>query len=598
MSGTLEDFHSGLTGEHHSELTVGSLISKEVLQQRGYRSVQAHELPPEFADYQRRDGLLIPIRTVRGEIESYQLKPYQPRIGKNGKPIKYETAANAKQIIDVPAAALPYLGDPTFTMLITEGAKKVDSAVSTGLCTTIGLQGVYGWRGKNEQGGTTALPDWELIALNGREVVIAFDSDVMTKKDVRSALDRLAGFLRSRKATVNYLVLPDLPDGSKCGLDDFFANGGKTTDLDKYLFTELPPLTTLASPESDAGIPRLVSRSMREIEEKEIDWLWPGWLPRGMLALLGGYAGDGKSTVTAALAAALSTGAAMPDGTTAPITNTLLVLTEDDVSHVVKKRLAVHGVDEDRVHTLDHVEFHDGSTRLFNLKTDVPLLEQLVKEREIGFIVIDPLSSVMGNSDRNNEGEVRDLLTTLAKMAEETGCTVLGIMHIGKTDGQAKAYQKLMGSTAYTAVARTVWMLSDLPMDHQVEGEPTRKMIGVAKSNYAVAPMPIQYFRPLDGAIEWLGASPLGIDDVFNRLKKSSDEKDRGPNETEKAEEWLLEFMNGKRVAASAVESAAEDEGFGFPTVRKAKKRLGIASLKEMNQWYWLPAVDDSISVA
>src|SRR5699024_10802385 len=160
----------------------------------------------------------------------------------NGKPIKYETAANAKQIIDCPPSARRLLNNPKATLIITEGAKKVDSSVSAGLWTTIGLQVVYGWRGTNDTVGSLALSGWEDIALNGREVVIAFDSDVMTKETVRSALDRLAGFLTSRKAHVHYLVLPNLPDGSKCRLDDFSAQGRKPTELDQYLVDELPPL--------------------------------------------------------------------------------------------------------------------------------------------------------------------------------------------------------------------------------------------------------------------------------------------------------------------------------------------------------------------
>ncbi|MCQ5224095.1 hypothetical protein NE676_22845, partial [Parabacteroides merdae] len=85
-----------------------------------------------------------------------------------------------------------------------------------------------------------------------------------------------------------------------------------------------------------------------------------------------------------------------------------------------------------------------------------------------------------------------------------------------------------------------------------------RKMIGVAKSNYAVAPAPLQYRRPLDAALEWLGQSPLGIDEVFNRTNKA-DRGERGANETEKAEEWLLEFMDGKPKPATAISSAALD---------------------------------------
>ncbi|HSK83215.1 MAG TPA: hypothetical protein VK902_07380 [Rubrobacter sp.] len=54
------------------------------------------------------------------------------------------------------------------------------------------------WRGANEKGGKVALPDWEHIALNGRKVYVAFDSDVMLKPQVHKALRRLKAFLEKR----------------------------------------------------------------------------------------------------------------------------------------------------------------------------------------------------------------------------------------------------------------------------------------------------------------------------------------------------------------------------------------------------------------
>lgn len=344
----------GLDTSHLAELNLMSAISEERIRQRYYQTVTADQLPPQFAEYQRRDGLLIPIRTVRGQIESFQLKPNEPRSGKNGKPIKYETAANAPQVIDVPASVLPHLANPKMPLAITEGAKKVDSAISNGLTCIIGLQGVYGWRGKNDHGGKTALPDWEQIALNDRQVLIAFDSDVMTKASVRDALDRLGAFLRGKGARVCYLTLPDFPDGRKCGLDDWFALAKPLEDLNQYIVAELPAVTSPGSP-ALVEVPRLALRYMRDVQERDIDWIWPNWLPKGMLTLLGGYAGDGKSTLTTALAAALSTAGTLPDGSPAPRLKTLMVCSEDDVETVVKPRLKVHGMDEDYVITLDGV---------------------------------------------------------------------------------------------------------------------------------------------------------------------------------------------------------------------------------------------------
>jgi hypothetical protein len=40
------------------------------------------------------------------------------------------------------------------------------------------------------------LADFECVALNGREVVLAFDSDVMTKREPAAGLHALAEWLR------------------------------------------------------------------------------------------------------------------------------------------------------------------------------------------------------------------------------------------------------------------------------------------------------------------------------------------------------------------------------------------------------------------
>jgi len=69
----------------------------------------------------------------------------------------------------------------------------------------------------NDAGGKTALVDWELIALNDRTVYVAFDSDVMEKVEVHSALVRLKAFLESHKATVKLLYLSVGEYGEKPG---------------------------------------------------------------------------------------------------------------------------------------------------------------------------------------------------------------------------------------------------------------------------------------------------------------------------------------------------------------------------------------------
>src|SRR5262245_28525722 len=164
----------------HQALVAASGISELVARARGYRSVEKKsELKTRgFSDAQCRvPALLLPIYTVAGEIGTYQIRPDEPRI-REGKPVKYETPPGTRMVVDVPPLVRSKLREPTYPLYITEGVRKADAAVSHGL-TCIALLGVWNWRGTNEFGGKTALPDWEHIALNGRDIFICFDSDVM-----------------------------------------------------------------------------------------------------------------------------------------------------------------------------------------------------------------------------------------------------------------------------------------------------------------------------------------------------------------------------------------------------------------------------------
>lgn len=213
---------------HHRVMLKTSSISPAAIKSRGYFSVtkKAELKKLGFSDAQCRvPALVIPIYSVTGEVSLYQIRPDDPRAGRDGKPIKYDTPRGAKMALDVPSAARPHLGKRDRPLFITEGSKKADSAVSHGLCC-ISLLGVWNWRGANEDGGKTVLAAWESIALENREVYIVFDSDIALKPEVYRALVRLKGFLESRKALVRVVYLEPQADGSKVGLDDFFAASG------------------------------------------------------------------------------------------------------------------------------------------------------------------------------------------------------------------------------------------------------------------------------------------------------------------------------------------------------------------------------------
>ncbi len=197
-------------------------------------------------------GLLIPVHGVDGGARFYQYRPDDPRLNGEGKPVKYETPPSVRMAVDAHPLIRGRLGDPQCPLFITEGIRKADSAISHGLCC-IALLGVWSWRGRNADGGKVALPDWEMIALEGRKVYIVFDSDVMAKTQVYKALTRFKAFLQLRKAHVSLIYLPAGPKGEKVGLDDFLAAGHSTDELLTLATDELraPP----ADNEEDTSTP-------------------------------------------------------------------------------------------------------------------------------------------------------------------------------------------------------------------------------------------------------------------------------------------------------------------------------------------------------
>ena len=219
-----------------------------------------------FAAAQRRPpGLLLPTWSpLTREIAGWQLRPDDPRVDKKrGRVVKYETPPGRPLVVDAHPFTWDRLGDPSVPLFVTEGIRKADAAVSAGLCC-VALLGVWNWRGSNDKGGTTALPEWEVIALNNRRVYVVFDSDVVTKPAVHQALARLRRFLEARGAEVLVIYLPSGEGGVKVGLDDFLAASHKNDDLLALASPELRQL-----PGEDGGKPAEPEDTFEDVPEEE-----------------------------------------------------------------------------------------------------------------------------------------------------------------------------------------------------------------------------------------------------------------------------------------------------------------------------------------
>lgn len=326
---------------------------------------------------------------------------------------------------------------------------------------------------------------------------------------------------------------------------------------------------------------------LSDIEAQPIEWLWPGYLPAGMLSLLDGDPGVGKSTLTADLAARVSTGQAMPDGSGGGKPATVVFLSaEDDVARTIVPRLAAAGADLERIVTV-RLRAGDGTDRQpLIAPADLVHVEEVIRDEGARLLVVDPLMAYLPDGvNANRDHDVRRALSALAGLAERTGCAVVVVRHLRKSAAESPLYRG-GGSIGIIAAARAAFVVARDPED------PDRRVLAPLKLNVAPEP-PARAFRLVvdpdctHPRIAWEGVSSLDADALLAVPPDRAESSALG-----EAIDVLREILTDGPLSAKAVRAQAREAGLSWITVRRAQERLGIRPRKvgrpgEQQQWLW-----------
>ena len=216
--------------DSHQQQLKESAIAEEVAVARGYRTIRHRsEVPDDFANWQRRLGLLVPTHSPDRVTCGHQLRPNKPIHRKNGNAPRYETPAGSRITLDVNPLMLEEVRHGVGDLWLTEGCKKVDSLTSRSL-PTVGIIGVWNFAEPGSK-GKTPLPCWDHVQLRGRRVIIVYDADARTNANVQEALRRLVAMLEKLGAVVLVVYLPEVNGDGKAGVDDYLAAGGTVAEL-------------------------------------------------------------------------------------------------------------------------------------------------------------------------------------------------------------------------------------------------------------------------------------------------------------------------------------------------------------------------------
>src|SRR5215218_7495941 len=499
------------------EVTEESAIAPAVAWERGYYLEKTKAALKRIGfgrSQQRAPALVIPRFSPCGEPIPPQIKPHNPLVEeRNGKsrPRKYETPAGTPVRLSVPPRAVPMMRDVQRTLYITEGDKKADALASVGECC-ISLQGVECWR---------VLEDWEEVKLYGREVVIAFDADVMVNPNVQKALRRLAAFLRERGALVKYFLWPERYRGTKTGIDDYLAAGGNVLELKSWAQDhpdeESMPVGTL----------------LAEVQAETVEWLWERRIPLGKITVLDGDPDNGKSVLTTDLAARVTVGKAMPYGfgKIFPQAGVVILSAEDGVGDTIRPRFDAAGGDPNKVIIL-------GNEDPFGIPEDLPELERAIERVDAKLVIIDPIMAFLGeNINSNSDKDVRSALKPLKQLAERTGAAVVIVRHLNKTPGGNVLYRG-GGSIGIIGAARSGLIVGPHPHDEEL------RILASQKHNLSMPPESLSYQitsapnNPDAAVIVYKGVTEMNAKDI---LKPQVEEQERSA--MDEAKDFLREVL-------------------------------------------------------
>jgi len=301
----------------------------------------------------------------------------------------------------------------------------------------------------------------------------------------------------------------------------------------------------------------------------------------------------------------------------------VLVAPEDSAPHTLLPRLTAAGAN------LDHISILEGVSRTCTsylrpyVPPSLPLtlpdhadeLEQAIRAHDHPrLVILDPLSALLAPAAYGSPHAVANLFAVLTDIAHRKGLAILAVTHLSKTRAHHMLY-RVRGSLSFVAAARAVHLLSPDP------DQPDRRILTPLKTIHGPPPPPLAFrIAPPPPACRIappppplaLGVTPSQISNLKSPSPSSSaprlvweipdpdspdlahaspDLLDLAPDAWSALSEachWLTASLAAAPRPASEIIREARAIGIAPRTLHRAKRLLGVRSLKPTNDSPWL----------
>ena len=311
-------------------------------------------------------------------------------------------------------------------------------------------------------------------------------------------------------------------------------------------------------------IPKEVSLvSMADVQPKTIEWLIPGWIPKGKITLIGADGGTGKTFLWCHIVACLSAG--KPCFFEDPIEFSsnprkpmkfLVLSSEDELEEVLSERLISNGANMSNILSVPYTDPNFEYMK-FNSET----LKNTILEHRPDGCIFDPLQSFLPpNINMGYRNQMRDALNPLVALGTETGTTMIIVMHTNKMSDRS-GRGRFADSSDIFDIARSAFLLGktkngSLYLDH-------------AKSNYAPLNKTVLYML-VDQVPKFLGSTEKKDWDFVHekRLERSAPARDE-------AKQMILDLLEDQgEMNIKDLNTSLKEAGISDKTIRNAKEDL------------------------
>lgn len=345
-------------------------------------------------------------------------------------------------------------------------------------------------------------------------------------------------------------------------------------------------------------------------------FLYENKLVEGVINILAGEGGIGKSTLALDWVAKLTKGELPGDYIGNPIK--ICLYCPEENGGMIKARLLAAKADMEKIILVGKDQ--QGQTADLTLPQNIHVVEKMLRATKARVLVVDPLSNLV-SGDSNKLTDVRKSLNPLAGLAESMEITIVGILHFGKAQGR-NARNMISGSKAYDDICRSLLSMARDPQTDRV-------IVTHEKANYIALPSCQRdwSFRlesvevkdeegkpvPVGHVTDWR-QSAKSVDDVLRQQLKS---KVRNPN---KVQTFLIDILSNKArktpdgnhvgLPVHEIEQFSDKDWskYQLTDAKRRCKAVDIGSKKYGNDWWWFiqknqssqnqASIDDSACLA